>query len=103
MVRVAQEAQAIGALPAGIRIGKVHADVAQRRRAQQRIGDRVRQHIGVGVPFETEFAGNGDAAQYQRPPGNDAVDIPALACAVFTQDQPLPWRKAGPAPCRWAW
>ena len=54
---VPQEDQAVAALPAGVGIGEVHPDVAQRRRSENGVGDGVRQHVGVGVPFQPEFAG----------------------------------------------
>src|SRR5689334_17878572 len=56
----------------------MHPDVAERGRAQYRVGDRVRQHVSVGVPLETEFALNPDASEDQRTSRSDAVDIPPL-------------------------
>ena len=66
--------------------GKVHADIAQRGRPQQRIGDGVGKHIGVGMALQSEFGGNDDAAQNQRPAARDAMNVPALACAEVAQD-----------------
>ena len=84
--RVLQELQAIGILPARIGIGEVHADVAERERAQQRIRDGVRQHIGVRVAFQAELGWNRNAAQDQRPAGSDAMNVPALPDSQVTQD-----------------
>ena len=61
-----QELEAVGAFPARIGIGKMHADVAESGRAQQCVGDGVRKHVGVGVAFQPKFARDGDAAQDQR-------------------------------------
>jgi len=53
-----QEEEAVRALSTRVRIGKAHADVTQRRRAQQRIRYGMRQYVEVGVAFETKFAGD---------------------------------------------
>ena len=38
-------------------VGEVVADVAQAGRAEQRVDDRVRQHVGVGVPGQALSCG----------------------------------------------
>ena len=53
---VAQEHQAVAALPSRIGIGKVHADIAQRGRAEDGVGNGMSEHVGVGVAFQAEFA-----------------------------------------------
>ena len=53
-----QKLEATGAFPLRVGVGKVHADVTQRRRAQQRIRYGMRQYVEVGVAFETKFAGD---------------------------------------------
>ena len=84
IARVTRESAGCRApLQRGIRVGEVHAEIAQRGRAEQGIGDGVRQHVGVGMAFQTEVAGNGDPAQDEWPAGSDAVDIPAEAGAIF--------------------
>ena len=77
--------------------GKVHADVAQRRRAQQRVGDGVRKNIGVGVALQAEFAGDGDASQNQRAARRKAMRIPAQAGANFTHSNPIAHDAVSPA------
>jgi len=34
----------------------MHSDIAQGQRAQERIRYRMRKHVGIGMPFETELA-----------------------------------------------
>ena len=46
---VAQQYPAVGALEARIGIGEMLADVAQRRGAQQGIGQSVQQYVAIGV------------------------------------------------------
>ena len=42
-------------LVGAVGVGEVHADVAQARRAEQRVHHRVGQHIGVGVAVEAQL------------------------------------------------
>ena len=42
------------------------ADIAQPDRAQQGVANRVRQRVGVGMPFESARIGDFDSAQNQR-------------------------------------
>ena len=58
-----RKVEAVVSGPAGIGIGKVHPDVAQRGCAEDGIGDRVGQHVGVGVSCEAQLRGNFDPAQ----------------------------------------
>ena len=49
---VAQQRAAVGALPARIGVREVRAEVAQRERAEERVADRVQQHVGIGMAGE---------------------------------------------------
>jgi hypothetical protein len=44
------------------------ADIAQRRRTEQRIGDRMEQRVGVGMAEQPRLMGNLDAAEDQLAP-----------------------------------
>jgi hypothetical protein len=48
--RFLQQRTRIGALELRVGVREVFADIAQRGRAQQGIGDRVQQHVGIGWP-----------------------------------------------------
>jgi hypothetical protein len=86
---VPQELGAVGVFPAGIGIGEMHPNIAQRRGAQKGIGDSMRKNVRIRVSFEAELAGNGDAAEDQGPARRDTMDIPALADSDKTQDGTL--------------
>ena len=58
------------------------ADVAGRRRAEDRLGDRVAQRVGVGVTDQPALEGNRHAAENQRTPFDEAVDVVAGAGAA---------------------
>src|SRR6266567_6306206 len=53
LLGVLQKEQAVCALPLRIRIRKMRADISQARRAQQRVAERVRQHVAVRMPDGT--------------------------------------------------
>jgi len=78
---VEEELNGVRAAPLGGGIGEMHADVAEGEGAEDGVGDGVREDIGIGVAGETEFAGDGDAAEDERAASFDAVSIPALADA----------------------
>ncbi len=78
---VAQQHPAVGALPPRIRVGEVHADVAQRQRAEDRVADRVEQDVGIGMPVETAIEGDRHAAQNEPASGDERVDVEAIADA----------------------
>ena len=61
--------------------GKCAPEIAQSGGAEQRVAERVQQHVGVAVPVETAFEWDLLAAEQQLPPGDEAVDVVALADA----------------------
>src|SRR5262249_15270231 len=71
----------VGARPTLIGVRKVLADVAQAGGAEQGIGDRVRDHVGVAVAGETALVGKLASAEDQspRPVVREPVDVEALA------------------------
>ena len=83
---VAQEHAAVGALPPRVGVRKVRTDVAQRERAQQRVADRVQQHVGVGMPGEPARMRDRDAAQHERPALDQRVHVESGADAHRRQD-----------------
>jgi len=57
------------------------ANIAQRSRAQQRIGEGVQQHVGIGVAQQPLRMRQRHAAQHQRAPRHQGVDVPAFTNA----------------------
>lgn len=78
---LAQQDAAVGARVGRIGVRKEAADVAQPSRTQQRIGERMQQHVGVGMTEQAALEGDGDAADDQRPPGHERMHVEALAHA----------------------
>ena len=81
--RAASASRASESAPAELRVGvgEVAADVAQRRGAEQRVGDGVAQRIGIRVAEQAVAVRDLDAAQHQPAPGDERVRVPALADA----------------------
>ena len=77
--RFVRQGQAGGVLPLRVVRWKVGADVAGAGGAQQRVDDRVQQDVGVGVAGQPGLALKRDAAEDERPPGLEAVDVVADA------------------------
>ena len=80
----AQQDAAVDAGERGVGIREMAADVAQPGRAQQRIADRVQQHVGVGVSGQPQVVGNVDAADDELAAGGEGVDVEAVADAEFS-------------------
>ena len=57
-----QELAAVHAAKTGIVIGKKRTDIAEARRADQRIADRVHEHVGVRMPGQPALVRNLDTA-----------------------------------------
>ena len=64
----------------GRRNGEVAADVAKACGAEQRVGDRVGQCIGIGMAEQTMGVRDGDPPR-MRPAGDELMGVPALADA----------------------
>ena len=64
--RPAQQVDRVGPGPRRVGVGEVLADVAQPGRAQQRVGDRVGDHVGVAVPGRPALARERHAAEDER-------------------------------------
>jgi hypothetical protein len=73
-------------LPAWVGVGEVLADVARADGAEQRIGQCVQRHIGVGMAFERMRVGEPHAAQPEVVARGEAMDVEALACAHIWGD-----------------
>ena len=80
----------------GIRLREVLADVAERRGAEQRVGDRVAHRVAVGVPGEAGLAVEPDAAEPQRPPARGWTSNPSPTRGPSVTARP----RSGPAPGR---
>ena len=76
---VAQQLAAVDALELGIGVGKVLADVAEAGGAEQRVADRVQQHVGVGMAVEPFLMRDVDAADDELAPGDQRMHVEALA------------------------
>ena len=53
---------AVDAFELGVRVGKVFANITQCRRAQQRITNRMQQHVGIRMAEQAAIKGNINAA-----------------------------------------
>ena len=74
-----QQHAGVRAFEARIGVGEMAANVAQRSRAQQRIGDSVQQHVSIGVAQQAHRMGNMHAANDERTAGHQRVGVPTLA------------------------
>lgn len=63
----AQQLDAVGIGPRRIGVGEVIAEVAEAGSAEHRIGERVRDRVGVAVPGQPAGVGNAHTAEDQRP------------------------------------
>ena len=77
---------------AGSVSGKVPADVAERGRAEHRVGRRVADDVGVGVPEGAERRRDAHAAEDQRPSLDEPVQIVPGADARRRRDPASPAR-----------
>lgn len=85
-----QKGGGVGSLPAGIRVGKPFANVAESERSQQGVGDRVEQDVGVAMPVESELVLDPDPSQNQRPTLTEPVSVMAQPDANFHDIDFLP-------------
>ena len=69
----------IGVLPACVGVGKARAEVPERRGAEQRVGDRMRKHVAVGVAERAALERNANAAEDQRAPLDEAMRVEPVA------------------------
>ena len=81
--RATQQHAAIGAAKPLVGIGEHAADVAEPRRAEQRIRDRVQQRVGVGMAEQAARMRDVDTAENQLAPGHQRMDVVTLADAEF--------------------
>ena len=79
--RLGEQRQRVGALVLHVGVGEVMADVAERGGAEQRVGDRVAERVGVGVAGQAVRVRDLDAAEDELPAGDERVRVPALADA----------------------
>src|SRR6185503_5975961 len=76
--RLPEQHAAVDLAVAGIRMGIVPADVAQRRRAEQRIADRVQQDVGVRMPEQALAVRNDHPADHELPSLGERMHIEPL-------------------------
>src|SRR5687768_3752184 len=75
---LAQQSPAVDALVTRIAVGEMRTDIAQRRGAEQRVAQRMDQHVGVGVPGQSLVVRDLDAADDQLSSGYQRVRIKSL-------------------------
>jgi len=97
---VPQQHERVGALELRVGVGEVLADVAEPRRAEECVGDRVGDGVGVAVSREAAASLEGDAAEHQWPRGVvvEAVDVESLAdshAVVGAEAAPGPFEVGG--------
>src|ERR1039457_4348383 len=93
-----QKPQTAGTPPLGIGVGEVHADIAEGGGSQDGVGDGVGQYVSVGMAFKAEVGGDSDTSEDQRTVRGETVDVPTLACAVFSHLGGVLGTRAGRGP-----
>ena len=79
---VLEKQQAVRALPLGIAVRKVRADVAEPRSPQQRIAKRVCHHVAVRMPHWALLVRHFNSPDDQLAPFGQAMQVIANAAAV---------------------
>lgn len=77
--RMSQKQRRVGALPARIGRREMFADVAKAGRAQERIGQRMKDDVGIAVAGEPAAVRDFDAAEHDRAFTGKGMDIKAHA------------------------
>src|SRR3954452_7507797 len=77
--RQPEQVDRVGVAPALVGVGEVQADVAQPGRAEQRVDDRVREHVRVGVAGQAGVMLDAHAPEDQRAARFEAVGVVAEA------------------------
>ena len=91
--RFIQENAAPGALPARVGVGEEMADIRLAQRAEDRIANRVHQHVGIRMPVQTLRVRNLHAAQDQFSPLDQGMHIIADANMNHAANySAAPWR-----------
>ncbi len=73
-----QQVPAVGPFVARVAVGKMTADVAEARCPEQRVADRMQQHVGVGMSGEPPVVGDIDTADDELTTGHQRMDVEAL-------------------------
>lgn len=66
-------------LPLRIAVGEEDADLAQRGRAEQGVGDGVAEDVAIGVSEQAECVRDVDRSEDERASGNEPVEVIAAA------------------------
>ena len=78
---MAQQLPAVRVLVRRVAGGELPADVAEARRAEQRVDDGVEEGVAVAVPQQALVVRNRDAAQHQRAALDEPVNVVAVPYA----------------------
>ena len=91
----AQQFAAVDILVRRVRIGKVRADIAGRRGAEQGVAERVEHDIAVGMGEQTAFIRNRHAAEHQPRAGVRLAKGMHVVTVADTHHGPAPDSAAG--------
>ena len=75
--------QAVGIFVLRIVVRELAAEIAFAERAEDRIGQRMRRHVGIGMAPQAAVMRNLDTAEYQPASCFQRMEIEALANAKF--------------------
>lgn len=78
----------IASLIGGVGVGKHLADVAEPSRAEEGVGDRVQEHVGVAVADGPAVVRDGDPAEHEAVTGAEPVRVVAKTDAVHALFSP---------------
>jgi len=79
LTRVLEEEKAVGALPPGVGIGKMRADVAKPGSAEERVAESVGHDVAIGVADGSLVEGDFDAADNELAAFGETVKVVANA------------------------
>ena len=77
-----EQPQRVGVLPLLVGVGKVRAEIAERARTEERVADRVGQHVAVAVSERAAVVVDAHAADDERPPFDQPVRVEAVPDAI---------------------
>jgi len=100
---VAQQHHRVGPAPSIVGIRKVLADVAQSGRAQQCVGARMRDHIGITVTLETNDPIEVTTTEHHHPVGiaTETVDVESLTDPHFGTGRSATYAPSRPFQILW--
>src|SRR5688500_11913295 len=97
-MNLAEEVEAVGALPASVVIGKVLAEIAEAGRSEKSIGDGVAHDVAVAVPCQAGGAFDHHATEDEAAAriGAEAMDVEPLAHPDHRSIMAWAWTRSSP-------